>query len=94
MATGVNDFDAETTGATVDVPRREFLRRAGSYAAVTPPLIATMLAVTSTPALANGSGSNGGRGRKNGHGKAKPGRPKGRQDRPECKYPWQAKCSD
>lgn len=45
--------------------RREFLLKAGKYAAVTPPLVATMLAVTSTPALANGSGTSGGLG---GHG--------------------------
>jgi hypothetical protein len=93
MATGLNEFDAETTDATVDVPRREFLRRAGTYAAVTPPLIATMLAVTSTPALANGSGSNGGRGRKPGKGNGKPGGAK-RGGGPKCEYPWQKECSN
>jgi hypothetical protein len=93
MATGLNDFDVETTDATDDVPRREFLRRAGTYAAVTPPLIATMLAVTSTPALANGSGSKGGRGRKPGKGNGKPRGGK-RADGPKCEYPWQKECSD
>jgi len=32
-----------------------FLRRAGKFAAVTPPLIATMLSVLSRPALPHGS---------------------------------------
>ena len=51
--------------------RREFLLKAGKFAAVTPPLMATMLAVTSTPALANGSGAGHSKGRGKGHGKGR-----------------------
>ncbi len=70
----------EGEAAELEAPgaRREFLRKAGKFAAVTPPLMATMLAVTSTPALANGSGSGGkGKGKGGGKGKGK-GRGRGR----------------
>lgn len=77
--------EPEATEASVESARRQFLRKAGRFAAVTPPLIATMLAVTSTPALANGSGSSGGRpsggskgrGHKYGHSRGK-GKGRGR----------------
>lgn len=71
------------TDTSVERARRQFLFKAGRFAAVTPPLIATMLAVTSTPALANGSGSSGGskgRGHKYGHGKGR-GHAYGRKDK-------------
>jgi hypothetical protein len=71
-------MDTEAEGSTGNAThdgdasaRRDFLLKAGKYAAVTPPLVATMLAVTSTPALANGSGASsgsGGQGRSNGRG--------------------------
>jgi hypothetical protein len=54
---GAGDADAPGSSA-----RREFLRKAGRYAAVTPPVIATMMTVLSKPALAAGSGSRGGNG--------------------------------
>lgn len=92
MATDLHDVDAETTGATVDSARRTFLRQAGAYAAVTPPLVATLLAVTSTPALASGSGSSGGRGRGRGGGRGR-GRAKAPgRDQAKCKQPWQKDC--
>ena len=69
----------EATGASVEHARRAFLAKAGRFAAVPPPLMATMLAVTSTPALANGSGSSRpghGYGDKNHHHSGPPGKNK------------------
>jgi hypothetical protein len=43
-----------------DVERRQFLRRAGRFAAATPPAITLMLTATSLPAYAKGSGGGGG----------------------------------
>ena len=42
-----------------DVERRQFLSRAGRFAAVTPPAITLMLTATSVPAYAKASGNNG-----------------------------------
>ena len=63
MDTEPERADGEATDNEGSSARREFLRKAGKFAAVTPPLMATMLAVTSTPALANGSGSGHGHGK-------------------------------
>ncbi len=40
--------------------RRQFLERIGKYAAVTPPAITMMLAASTVPAYAKGSGHGGG----------------------------------
>ena len=62
-------------GVEAETARREFLRKAGTYAAVTPPMVALMLSVTSKPAHASGSGAGSGKGkghtkgRGKGHGK-------------------------
>ena len=61
----------------VEAARREFLRKAGKFAAVTPPAMAMLLSVTSTPALANGSGHGKGKGWGHGKGGGK-GHAKGR----------------
>lgn len=63
MDTEPEGVDGEGTDNEGSSARREFLRKAGKFAAVTPPLMATMLAVTSTPALANGSGAGRGKGK-------------------------------
>ena len=60
--------------AEADGDRREFLRKAGKFAAVTPPVIATMLSVTATPALASGSGRGKGNAWGKGKGRGKPAR--------------------
>ena len=43
------------TAPETEVERREFLGRAGRYAAVTPPLITMMLSASTVPAYASGS---------------------------------------
>ena len=58
MDTQPERVDGQATDNEGSSARREFLRKARKFAAVTPPLIATMLSVTSTPARANGSGSS------------------------------------
>jgi len=52
--------DKQNTDPETDAERREFLRRAGKFAAVTPPAISLMLTATSVPAHAKGSGGGGG----------------------------------
>jgi hypothetical protein len=52
----------KTPTPETDAERREFLRRAGKFAAVTPPAITLMLSATSIPAYAKGSGHNNGLG--------------------------------
>lgn len=49
----------ETPTPETDAERREFLRRAGKFAAVTPPAITLMLTAASVPAYATGSANNG-----------------------------------
>lgn len=49
----------ETPTPETDAERREFLRRAGKFAAVTPPAITLMLTASSLPAYAKGSANNG-----------------------------------
>ena len=46
------------------VERRQFLERLGKYAAVTPPLITTMLTASTIPAHASGSNAGTGNGSK------------------------------
>jgi hypothetical protein len=46
----------KTPTPETDAERREFLRRAGKFAAVTPPAVTLMLTATSVPANAKGSG--------------------------------------
>jgi hypothetical protein len=58
----------KTPTPETDAERREFLRRAGKFAAVTPPAVTLMLAATSVPANAKGSGGGGGSGANNGLG--------------------------
>ena len=48
-----------------EVERRQFLRRAGKFAAVTPPAITMMLTASTVPAFAKGSGFNSGEGNGN-----------------------------
>jgi hypothetical protein len=48
-----------------DVERRQFLSRAGKFAAVTPPAITMMLTASTVPAYAKSSGFNSGEGNGN-----------------------------
>jgi hypothetical protein len=50
----------KTPTPETDAERREFLRRAGKFAAVTPPAVSLMLSAMSVPANAKGSGGGGG----------------------------------
>jgi hypothetical protein len=68
----------KTPTPETDAERRQFLRRAGRFAAVTPPAITMMLAATTVPALAKASGHpNNGFG--NGGGDGVPGK-SGKED--------------
>jgi len=52
----------KTPSPETDEERRQFLRRAGKFAAVTPPAITMMLSASAVPAYAKGSGANNGLG--------------------------------